>query len=429
MTRKKPVSRKGTIGKPRTAKDGTVSRKIGWFDSDGVRQWETVPGDKAAAQRRLDARLREAEEERVGLRVKTRAQAPTLAEVAVRADREYLPTRQRPEQRLRTLAKLANWWEPALGDKPVDEIGTADIRAVLAKMRTAGRTRATCNRALAALSVILEAAKEWGFITVNPCREPSLRQREGRKVPRFLTAAEARKVIELADPEWRPLFAMAVYTGMRLGELAALRWRDVDLEGGWITVRGSHDDGPKSGHQRALPIHDELRPHLPEPGPADHLVFMARPHKGTGKVDPTADAIVAPGKALARALKRAGIERHITFHDLRHTFATLCLEAGVSLRTLQDFMGHSSLTVTARYAHLVADRGAALSRLSLGEGDESLDLTKLLKIEADVKARKVRVSVLTFKWDFTAKQVADFLESDAPATILRRLREAVARIG
>ena len=361
------VSRTGSMGRPRQRGDGTWCRPIRWYDSEGIRRSETVtlngPNDALTSQRRLDLRLREAEAERVGLRQRRKVSAPTVSELAVRAEREFMPLRQKPPQRISTMTILALRWEPAFGDRPIDEVTPADVRGVLAKMRDQGRAPATCNRALAALSVVMEAAKGWEYIHHNPCRGQRLK--EGRKVPRYLTRAEVPRFLAAASDKWRGFFATAVYTGMRLSELTGLRWRDVNLDRGVFVVRSSRSEGEtKSGHQRGIPIHSELRQHLPERGPPDHLVFIGGKRRLARHSDPVNDRITAPTKALKTTLLAAGVERHLSMHDLRHTFATLAVEAGVDLRTLQELLGHSTLAMTSRYLHASADKADALGRMT-----------------------------------------------------------------
>jgi len=357
----KPVSRSGYIGPPRKDRDGRTGRRIRWFDSTGKRASEVVYGDAQAAQRRLDLRLREAEEERVGLRIRPAAAQPVLEAVALRADAEALPLTQRPRQRARTLTIIDQHWA-ALTSVPVDRITTADVRAGVARMRAAGRTAASCNRAVSALSVVLQAALEWKMIPANPCR--GVRLTEGRKAPRYLSLEEAPRVLAAADGRWRVYFGLALYGGLRLSEASALRWRDIDLVSRRITVRRSRDGAdPKSGHHRVLPLHPELAELLGAPGPADHLVVPGSPRRGRREIDPTRDQVVAPRKALLRALRAAGVERHLSYHDLRHTFATLLVVRGADVRTVQELMGHSTLVMTMRYVHAAGDLDEAVRRL------------------------------------------------------------------
>ena len=346
------VSRKGTVEGPFTyAKTGGTWHRIWWYQG-GRRRSEAVPGARALADRRLLKRMQEAEEERVGLRQPERVVAPTLAEVALRAEREFLPHRQQPDSIVRTLTLLARWWEPTLGAKPVDAIKAGDIRAVISGMRTKGRTGATCNRALAALSCVLEAAVEWEHIPANPCRGRGLRSREEEKTPRVLTVDEARRVVASCSPLWRDFFAAAIYTGCRLSDLTKMRWSQVSPDGQTIHVVG------KGKRARAIPIFRPLAELLPPRGKPDDLVFPRRSQK-TGQVETDGSRIVSPQKALGAALRAAGVERHLSMHDLRHTFASIYMAQNSDLVGLSRLLGHSNVATTARYVHWLGWTGNA----------------------------------------------------------------------
>lgn len=349
----------GSVARPVQRADGTWACRVRFADSEGNRtsDWVHAPTEREAfnlGHLALARNLREQEEIRAGIRIATPVAAPDLETLAARCARDFLPTRQAKGQQIRTLTLVKNWWLPEVGGRPITEIGRADLRRVLAVRRRLGASASTCNRALAALSVVFQFASEAEIVRDNPCR--GLRQTEGRKVPRYLSGDEAARLIVAADPEWRAFFATALYTGLRLGEIAAMRWQDVDLGRGLIHVRGSNDQSaPKSGHQRTVAIMAQLRPHLEARAELAHepvhLVFVGGRRRGSGRSDPTRDRIVAPRKALSRALKAAGIERHLSMHDLRHTFATLYLDAGATPRDLQEALGHSSLVMSSRYAH------------------------------------------------------------------------------
>lgn len=159
-------------------------------------------------------------------------------------------------------------------------------------------------------------------------------------------------MIEAAPPEDRVLWATAFYAGLRRGELQALRWSDVDLAGGVLTVERSWDAKagliePKStaGH-RKVPIAAILRDYL-----VDHRLD-GREGLVFGRQDGTPFAPSSISLRAANAWKREGL-RAITLHECRHTFASLMIAAGVNPKALQTFMGHSSITVTLdRYGHL-----------------------------------------------------------------------------
>lgn len=125
---------------------------------------------------------------------------------------------------------------------------------------------------------------------------------------------------------------------------------------------------PSVATSEVVPLLDALRPYLPPPSPASQLVLPRRSVKG-GRVDPERDQIVQPRKALARA----GIDKAIRFHDLRHTFGMLPVRAGVDVRTVQDVLGPSTMRMTQQYVHLASDpadelRGFDLDKKSPPKG-------------------------------------------------------------
>jgi integrase len=181
---------------------------------------------------------------------------------------------------------------------------------------------------------------------------------------RFLALDELEALLRgvAADPLGeveRVLFLTAAFTGMRQGELIALRWRDIDWQARRIRVRRSFVRGefttPKSRRgSRAVPLIDRLAGELDRHSKGtvydgdDDLVFA---HPGTGKPLDRSKLL----KRFKGAMRRAGLahrlgEGGINFHSLRHTFGTLMAAAGVPMRTLQELMGHRDFATTLIYA-------------------------------------------------------------------------------
>ena len=161
----------------------------------------------------------------------------------------------------------------------------------------------------------------------------------------YLDHDEVKRLLAATDDFERPLFATAVFTGMRKGELFCLKKDCVDLSNGTITVKvGSViTNTTKNKKIRRIGIPAALLPYLKQviTNPTEY-VFPSK----TGGIRREAR------KSLDRALKRANITRHIRFHDLRHTFASNYMMQGGKLYDLQKILGHSSITMVQRYAHL-----------------------------------------------------------------------------
>jgi integrase len=171
----------------------------------------------------------------------------------------------------------------------------------------------------------------------------------------FLSKLEVAKLLEHVEreaPDLLPMVATALYTGMRKGELFGLRWTDVQLDAGRIDVNRSYRTLPKSGKVRHLPINAELAPILRMwrnscfRKSAENLVFPVN-----GRMGNEWDML-----ALAELLEAA--DCHVPampWHSMRHTFASHFIMAGGNILTLQKLLGHSTVQMTMRYAHLAPD--------------------------------------------------------------------------
>lgn len=179
--------------------------------------------------------------------------------------------------------------------------------------------------------------------------------RTEEEVSRFLCAASE------IDPIAHLLYAAAIYTGLRAGELAGLQWNDIDLHRRLITVQRSFDGPTKSDAIRHVPILDPILPLLREwklkwPGPS---VF---PNRCGNMFGPSARVFQEVFKVVLRraefsdTLTADGKPRgYIRFHDLRHTFASHWIMHGGEIFKLQRILGHSDIKMTMRYAHLSPD--------------------------------------------------------------------------
>lgn len=250
-----------------------------------------------------------------------------------------------------------NYLVPILGHKRIDEIDYAvieDLKVELSK-RQALNTKhfekllgpATINNIVVSLSDFLEWERKRGAIESVP-------EIEWLKVPPqsfdFLDFHEAPRFVAGADGDWGDMFLIDIKTGMRVGELIGVWKEDVDLHTAMLRVTRSLVEGKlgptKSGKTRYIPLSDDAcaafdRQMGRVPGP---YVF------GLPDGSPLTDGRLA--RPFQRALKRSGIGRHITPHDLRHTFASHLVMRNAPLKAVQEMMGHANISMTMRYAHL-----------------------------------------------------------------------------
>jgi integrase len=238
---------------------------------------------------------------------------------------------------------------PKLGDMQLEDVTTEHVEQWLA---ASDRKASTHRKALVILHGIFQRAKKIHKLAVNPVSDVEKPPQSRSGDIEVFSPEEVWALVRAATSEQdAAIFLTAAFTGVRQGELIALRWRDVDFAGSAVRVRASYAGGalttPKSGKVRSVPLAPEVAQALARLGKRelfsgeDDLVFV-------GEVGSYLD-----GSALRRrykaALKRAAL-RPLRFHDLRHTFGTRMI-AKADIRRVQEWMGHADIQTTMRYLH------------------------------------------------------------------------------
>ncbi len=207
-----------------------------------------------------------------------------------------------------------------------------------------GRKRSTTNRYLALLGKMMNLAIDWGLLTQNPVSRVKFFSEKANFRETILSLEEEEALLKKCPKRLLPIVQVALNTGMRRGEILGLRWSQVDLAARTIKLSQT-----KSGKPRIIPINafliDILTGQERKTGYSE-FVFLNR---ATRK--PFKDV----KKAFNSAATNAGIEG-LRFHDLRHTFASRLVAAGVDLITVKDLLGHHSVKVTERYTHTNAEQ-------------------------------------------------------------------------
>ena len=254
---------------------------------------------------------------------------------------------------------------PAFGRMRVEDLTSELVeqwRGSLGADRAKPLSNRTRNKALTILGAVMERARKVYGLPTNPVREvEKLRERYDATRFAFYSPEEVHALVRAAASEQDgAIFLTAAFTGLRRGELIALRWRDVDFERSAIRVAGSFSDGqlttPKSGHGRVVPMVPEVATVLAKLSQRDESVA------DDDLVFPGEHGTYLDGSALRRrfasAAERAGL-RLIRFHDLRHTFGTLAVRGAESIVELQNWLGHSEVRTTMRYTHYREQQDAA----------------------------------------------------------------------
>jgi integrase len=279
-----------------------------------------------------------------------------------------------------TLADYQNMVDrikPAFGDRVGERAGleairTEDIEVYRDQLVASGVSNRTTNKYLGTLSDIFSWAERRYGLTENPVTR--VERRPNRKRPNIdvFSREEVMALVGAAANEQDgTIYLTAAFTGLRRGELLALRWRDVDFANAAVHVRRSLSDGeegpPKSGRERTVPMMDEVAQSLARLAERkgftsdDDLVFC-------GSMGSYLSGRVVSRKFHA-ARDRARL-RHLRFHDLRHTFGTHAIRTADS-REVMEWMGHQDLRTTLVYLQYKPKHDAA-RRLSEAFGDAAL---------------------------------------------------------
>jgi len=238
---------------------------------------------------------------------------------------------------------------PVFGEQYLFEITPEQIERYKAK-RSEVVKHSTINRELACIKHMFTKAIEWGRAYHNPVKSVKLFKENNARL-RYLEPEEIESLLEASPPHLKPIVACAVNTGMRKHEVLGLKWEQVDLKNRIIFIEET-----KNGERREIPINDtllEVFQSLPRQLHSPY-VFCKRDGQPYGNVR----------KGLMNALRRAGLTgqddmplrlKDFTFHDLRHTFASNLVMAGVPVNTVKELLGHKTLAMTLRYSLLSPD--------------------------------------------------------------------------
>ena len=363
-----------------------INEAIGWW-SEGANQataedilsqlrqnWRTGTGPRTLKEMRQAGQDACAE----AIRVKTLADNDTLTLIRF-WEKHYLPSAalKKAEKTVEGERWLFNsWLAPALGDLPLKEINPRLIESVLGEMAKAGKSPRTQDHARMVLSGIISTAIRHDlFDGPNPCQKVKVVKQDNRRV-RFLTPEEARRLLEVLkarSPQTHDEALMAIFCGLRAGEIFALTWADVDFANRQVFIR----DPKKNKHDRFAYMTGEVYAMLKSRYNGQKPQSLIFP-------DSNGREQVSVNATFKRVVHDLGFNDGITdrrlklvFHSLRHTYASWLVQDGEALYTVKELMGHSTLQMTERYSHLAPNHlRQAADRLEgkLNRADEAVTI-------------------------------------------------------
>lgn len=275
---------------------------------------------------------------------------------------------------------------PHLLDIQIEDITLWDLTKWRTERINKGVKAATINRDITTLKAAIAKAVEWGHVKSHPLHNLKPLQIDSMAVTRYLNEDETKRLLTALDEreekkrtarikhnKWlaerkqellpelnqefvdylKPMVFVSLFTGLRRGELTKLKWTDVNLETGLITVHGPNTKNKKTRH---IPLHSEaveiLKKWQEQIG-STGFVFSQTEDKQMQNVN----------TSWGNIRKAAGID-DFRWHDLRHDFASKLVMESVDLNTVRELMGHSDIRMTLRYAHLAPEHKAeAINKL------------------------------------------------------------------
>ncbi len=355
--------------RPRPTKDGRVNWKLEVM-VDGARRYKTVgpyPGNPAQQRKRAEAEW---------WKLKAKIEAEQAAFIAPSNQKvgDYIETwlrRKERDVRPKTISSykdtLHRYALPTLANVELKNVSPAMIQNLVDKLHSQGLTRSvSMTRSL--LRKAFQDALNLGLVAANPVDRVSQPKTTKKQVEAF-TLEEVLTLIQAAPERWRPLLTFAAFSGLRISEVLGLKWEDVDLKRGYVTIRRGLVDiegrsvlqentkteaGARSftlptvaadalRSQRKMQL--EIRLAAGEGWQDQGFVFASSTGKATGQTT---------ARRAYRAVRDAAGVPKLTFHSLRHTAASIQLASGIPLETVSKRIGHKSRAVTADvYGHML----------------------------------------------------------------------------
>jgi integrase len=272
---------------------------------------------------------------------KKESELHTLSEAIEKYEKEVLYYRTRNTQK--SFFLHLDFWDKNLGNQTLAKLENSAliIKNLRDSLQSKERSNTTLNRYLSALSAVLgRCVKDFLWMDKNPCSKIMKKEEPTNRI-RYLSKQEQEYLLDACEGDLWDAVVMALKTGARKQEIWRLKFEDIDFKRNHIRLMET-----KSGKPRSIPMTQDLMEILQrrrvDINFTSHYVFPSPVNSN------------APNnfeRAWDTALKNSGIE-NFRWHDLRHTFASRAIMAGVTLRSLADLLGHSKVDMVFRYAHL-----------------------------------------------------------------------------
>ncbi|MCX5888498.1 MAG: site-specific integrase [Deltaproteobacteria bacterium] len=338
--------------------------------------WASEGWTPEAAQRRRHELL---EQDRAGEykpKKERKADQLTFGELM---EKHYLPwATQNKKHVLGDFSRYAHWLKARFASKALKNIAPLDLERLKREMREAGKSEATVKHVLCILRQAFNKALVWRlWLGENPCKGVSFPIPNNAR-QRFLSQAEAAQVLEslrLRSDQVAQIATMSLYGGLRLGEVLGLTWGNVDFANGIVFVQDT-----KNKESRPIFITEPIKQILGEltPGAPDELLFKT---KAGNPVQQLSKSFAITVKELKLNEGVSDPRERVSFHTLRHTYASWAVMAGVPIYIVGKSIGHKTMTMTERYAHLAPESHRAAFEAVAQSGKTNGNTLRVISLE------------------------------------------------
>lgn len=349
--------------KPKRGKEKLDTVFYATYRKDGKKKWEKIGKESEGYSALLASQVRA---EHIRLKrhgeelPQERAKAPTVKTVWEKYQKWIEENRKNKGSD--DISRYNNYLKPAIENKRLDEISPLDLERIKSNLTKEGLAPASVKHILVLFRQLFNRAVMWGLHKgENPIKQVKI-GRPNNQRERFLSFQEAEALLnelEKVSPLVHDIALLSLHTGMRAGEIFNLKGQELDFGNRLISIVDPKNRESRKAYMTDAVL-DMLRKRSPK-NPGDY-VFIDRRHKSK---------IAGVSKTYVKIVEKLGFNRgiedrrqRVCFHTLRHTFASWLALQGESIKTLQELLGHKTLTMTSRYAHLTPDhKKEAVKRL------------------------------------------------------------------
>ncbi len=253
---------------------------------------------------------------------------------------QWLVLHKKPSTVMERLSRWKTVIKPYFGERFLSEITPSEVEKFQKWMLERGYSVCSVNRTLAMLRHIFSMAVKWGYLKEHPLKGKIEMLYEKRDRWTFITEEQYQRIRENLSETYLDLYDFLVFTGARLGEALTLTWKDILFDAGVAYLTDS-----KSNRPRVIYL-------------SDYVLDLLIKRKQKSGIKTENERVFQHSdsefrRAFKKALKESGFSENIRVHDLRHTFASWLAIKGTPIQHIQQLLGHSQLTTTLRYAHLL----------------------------------------------------------------------------